>query len=65
MAWLRIAGTAVLDSRPELLEAVFADSPQLKGMYNDETGNVLGNFYIKDATATFSGFSGGDEVVKF
>ena len=63
--WVRLAGTAVLDDSPETLEAVFADSPQLKGMYNDETGNTLGNFYITNATATISSFAGEDEVITF
>jgi uncharacterized pyridoxamine 5'-phosphate oxidase family protein len=65
MAWLRLAGTAVQDSSPATLEAALKVNPQLSAMYNEQTGNKLGNFYIKNATATFSSFSGGDEVVTF
>ncbi|MDR0937347.1 MAG: pyridoxamine 5'-phosphate oxidase family protein [Oscillospiraceae bacterium] len=65
MSWVRIEGTAVFDDRAVVTEAAFTDSPQLKGLYNEQTGNVLGHFYIKDATATFSSFAGEPEVVKF
>ena len=47
--WIRIKGTAVLDDRPEVMDAVFATSPYLRNLYNEENGRVIGNFYMKDA----------------
>jgi uncharacterized pyridoxamine 5'-phosphate oxidase family protein len=61
--WVRVEGTAVLDDSESTYEAAMAESPQLKGMYPES--KLLGNFYIKDATATISGFAGDPEVIKF
>ncbi|MDR0818127.1 MAG: pyridoxamine 5'-phosphate oxidase family protein [Oscillospiraceae bacterium] len=61
--WVRIAGTAVLDDSEAVYEAAIADSPNLKGMYPES--KLLGNFYIKDATATISSFAGDPEVINF
>ena len=48
MQWIRIRGIAVPDDSPETMEKVFEHSPGLKRMYNEQTGNVLGNFWMKD-----------------
>ncbi|NLO47467.1 MAG: NimC/NimA family protein [Clostridiales bacterium] len=59
--WIRIRGTAVLDDRDVVMDKVFETAPYLKNLYNDETGNVLGNFYIKDAVAEIADMAGSFE----
>jgi uncharacterized pyridoxamine 5'-phosphate oxidase family protein len=59
--WIRIRGTAVLDDRDVVMDKVFETAPYLRSLYNDETGNVLGNFYIKDAVAEIADMAGGFE----
>lgn len=63
--WIRIRGTAVLDDSPETLEAVFTANPFLKNLYNEQTGNVLGNFYIKDGYAEIADMAGAFESFEF
>jgi len=63
MEWVRIEGTAVPDESQEAYEAAMAASPNLKAMYPE--AKLYAGFYIKDATATFTSFAGGGEVVKF
>lgn len=59
--WIRIRGTAVLDDREVVTEKAFEVSPFLKNLYNEQTGNVLGHFYIKDAVAEITDMMGGFE----
>ena len=49
--WLRYTGTAVLITDEAKAAAVVEASPFLKQIYNEQTGNKLGLFYLKDATA--------------
>lgn len=56
--WLRYTGTAVFETDPKYAEQVLEKSPNLKKVYNDETGKKLGMFYLKDATAEIMGPDG-------
>ena len=62
--WLRVACTLVEDDRIEACQAMLDAYPSLQGMYKADDGNTE-VFYMKDATATFSAFTHGPEVVKF
>ena len=62
--WLRIAATAVQDERREAKESMLEAYPQLKNMYKADDGNT-NVLYLKDATATFSGFGGEPKVIQF
>ena len=48
--FFRYFGTAVFDEDPTLMADALEALPMLKNIYNDETGNVLGMFYLDDAT---------------
>ena len=56
--WIRIRGTAVLDDSKEVMDKVFETSPFLTNLYNEQTGHVLGNFYIKDAVVEIADMMG-------
>ena len=62
--WLRVAGTLVEDDRVEARQSMLDAYPDLQKMYAADDGNTE-VFYIKDATATFSSFTGEPETVKF
>ncbi len=64
-AWIRIRGTAVLDDSREAQDKAFETSPFLKNIYNEQTGNVLGLFYIKDGYAEIANMTGGFEKFNF
>lgn len=64
-SWIRIRGTAVFDERPAVLAKVFETMPQLAKMYNEKTGQSLGNFYIKDGEAEIADMKGNFEKIKF
>lgn len=49
--WLRYTGKAVFEEDPKYAEAMLDYMPQLRGIYNEETGNKLMMFWIGDATA--------------
>ena len=51
--FIRYYGKAVFDSNPKIVEAALECMPMLKQIYNEETGNELGMFYLEDATAEF------------
>lgn len=57
--WLRISGKAVFDEREEVLAKVFATMPQLKSMYNEQTGWKMAPFYLEEAVAEIADFNGG------
>lgn len=48
--FIRYFGTATFSDDPALFEQACEEAPFLKGIYNDETGNKLGMFYLEDAT---------------
>ncbi len=62
--WLRLAGTLVRDDRIEAKQDMLDKNPGLKGRYSAEDDNTE-VLYFKDATATFSSFTGEPRVVKF
>jgi uncharacterized pyridoxamine 5'-phosphate oxidase family protein len=62
--WLRVAGTLVEDDSAQAKQSILDAYPSLKKMYAADDGNTQ-VFYFKDATATFSAFNRGPEVVMF
>ena len=54
--WIRLSGTAVVDSRIEAKAAMLETMPSLKKMYTPDDG-VFEVFYLKDAVAVFNSFS--------
>ena len=48
--WIRIAGRAVCDEDPALVEAVFEHAPDLRGLY-ESNGWEMGVFHLEDAKA--------------
>ena len=49
--WLRYTGKAVFETDPKYAEAALEAMPNLKSIYNEETGNKMMMFHIEDATA--------------
>lgn len=49
--WLRYAGKAVFETDPKYAAAALELLPQLKAIYNEETGNKMMVFHLEDATA--------------
>jgi uncharacterized pyridoxamine 5'-phosphate oxidase family protein len=62
--WIRISGKAVYDIRPEIVDASFAEFPQLKEIYGIGAP-PFAPFYIAEATAVFSSFTGEPVTVEF
>lgn len=62
--WLRIAATAVEDSRIEAQEHMLAAYPSLQGMYQAGDGNTQ-IFALTQVTATFSSFAEAPRTVTF
>ena len=62
--WLRIAATAVEDSRIEAQEHMLAAYPSLQGMYQAGDGNTQ-IFALTQETATFSSFTEAPRTVTF
>jgi len=63
-SWIRLRGRIEIDSSAEALGAAFAASPNLKGMYNDETGMTMGLCYVAEGECEFCSMSGAPEIVK-
>jgi uncharacterized pyridoxamine 5'-phosphate oxidase family protein len=49
--WLRYTGTAVFEDDYKYAEAMLDKAPNLRAIYNDETGNKLAMFHLENATA--------------
>jgi uncharacterized pyridoxamine 5'-phosphate oxidase family protein len=62
--WVRVAAALVEDNRAEAQESLLNAYPFLRGNYAVNDGNNV-VYYLSDATATFSSFSGEPRVVKF
>ena len=62
--WLRIAATAVEDSRIEAQEHMLAAYPSLQGMYQAGDGNTQ-IFALTQVTATFSSFTEAPRTVTY
>jgi len=63
--WIRIRGTAVFDERQEVMDKAFDTLPALKMLYNEKTGQTLGNLYIKDGVAEIADLKGNFESISF
>jgi uncharacterized pyridoxamine 5'-phosphate oxidase family protein len=65
VSWIRLAATAVEDDRVEARESMLDSYPDLKARYSATDGNTE-VFWLKDATATITYFSGeAPKVFKF
>jgi uncharacterized pyridoxamine 5'-phosphate oxidase family protein len=62
--WIRVAATLVEDDRLEAQQSMLDAYPNLQGMYKAGDGNTQ-VYYLKDAEAVFSSFSGEPRTVKF
>ena len=62
--WIRVAGELIEDDRVEARKSMLDDYTDLRRMYDENDGNTQ-VFYFKNATATFSSFTGELEVVEF
>ncbi len=60
--WLRVAGELINDDNRDVKVAMLEKLPQLKSMYDPDDDNTQ-VLYFKDATATFSGFTGPVETI--
>lgn len=49
--WLRYTGTAVFETDEKYSEAMLDAAPNLRQIYNDETGHKLAVFHLENATA--------------
>lgn len=49
--WLRYTGKVVFDEDPKYAEAMLEALPNLRNIYNEETGHKMMMFHIEDATA--------------
>jgi uncharacterized pyridoxamine 5'-phosphate oxidase family protein len=63
--WLRYTGKAVFETDPKYAEASLEAMPQLRNIYNDETGHKLMMFHLEDATAVDIPMMGeGEDLLK-
>ena len=49
--WMRYTGTAVFEDDYKYAEAILDMIPDLKNVYNEQTGNKMMCFHLEDATA--------------
>jgi uncharacterized pyridoxamine 5'-phosphate oxidase family protein len=49
--WLRYTGKAVFDEDPKYAEMFLDGMPDLREVYNEETGHRMMTFHLEDATA--------------
>ena len=49
--WLRYTGTAVFETDPKYAEAMLDMMPQLRDIYNEQTGNKMMVFHLENAAA--------------
>jgi len=61
--WIRLSGTAVVDSRREAKAAMLETMPSLKKMYTPDDG-VYEVFYLTDAVAVFNAFGSEPKTVQ-
>ena len=59
--WLRYTGKAVFEEDPKYAEAMLDMMPDLRNIYNEETGNKMMTFHLEDATAVDSPVMGDGE----
>lgn len=63
--FLRYYGKAVFVEDKNLEDKAIEMLPYLKKIYNDETGNKMGMFYLENAVAQFRGVLEVKEEIKF
>ena len=61
--WLRLRGTAVFDTRQELVDRAFAAMPMLKDIYGNPGGPKAAMFYADKAEAILVDMQGGAETI--
>jgi uncharacterized pyridoxamine 5'-phosphate oxidase family protein len=61
--WLRYTGTAVFETDPKYAEAMLNAAPDLRNIYNEQTGNKLATFHLENATAVVIPVMGAGESV--
>lgn len=49
--WMRYTGKAVFEEDPKYAEAVLDMMPDLRNIYNEQTGKKMAIFHLEDATA--------------
>ena len=49
--WMRYTGKAVFEEDPKYAEAALDMMPDLRNIYNEQTGNKMAIFHLEDATA--------------
>jgi len=49
--WLRYTGKAVFETDPKYAQAALDAMPDLKAIYNEETGHKMMMFHLEDASA--------------
>lgn len=49
--WMRYTGKAVFEEDPKYAEAALDMMPDLRNIYNEQTGNKMMIFHLEDATA--------------
>lgn len=62
--WIRVSGTAVLDTRLAAKLALLEQHPDLRDMYN-VTDGIFEVYYIADGFATIQSFIGRNDEIKF
>ncbi|WP_238916442.1 pyridoxamine 5'-phosphate oxidase family protein [Clostridium sp. YIM B02555] len=60
--WIRLSGTAVVDSRREAKASMLEALPSLKKMYNLDDG-IFEVFYLTDAVAVINSFTNGSKTI--
>ena len=62
--WLRYTGRAVFETDGKYAAAALEASPDLKAIYNDETGNKMMMFHLEDAKAVDIAVAGqGEDLI--
>ena len=61
--WLRYTGKAVFETDPKYAAAMLDMMPQLKDIYNEQTGNKMMVFHLEDATARIIPVMGEGEAI--
>ena len=63
MEWIRLSGKAVPDSRLEIKQRAFEESPFLKNNYKSVENPVMECFYLGEAKADFCKIDGSSKTV--
>ena len=57
-AWIRLSGKAVFENNMEIKRTILDDNPMVKSLYGSAENPAFEVFYLADAKATISDFSG-------